>query len=119
MFVRFRHQRRRLYATLCRSVRVDGKPRAEHVGPLGSVAYEPGSPIAESECSAFYEQLPRRIAALPFRLTRDDERQLYDLLFARIPAGGGAMPGRRKATRERLSGSAFQRRQYVEEDEAG
>jgi hypothetical protein len=52
MFVRFRHQGRRLQPSLMQTRRVDGKVRSEHIASLGSVDVD----VSVRERLAFWAQ---------------------------------------------------------------
>ena len=81
MFVRFRHQGRRLQPSLMQTRRVDGKVRSEHIASLGSVDVD----VAVRERLAFWAKLPGRLARLANRVGVDEHGKIYGALHARIP----------------------------------
>jgi hypothetical protein len=79
MFVRFRRRRTRLLVSLVATRRVDGKPRAEHIASLGSIA----QPADVIDRARFWQALHARLAALANRLP--DPTPAYAAIQARIP----------------------------------
>jgi hypothetical protein len=81
MFVRFRQQRHRLQASLIVTHWAAGKPKAEHIGSLGSV----DCPPSVRERLAFWGKLPERLAKLDNRVGAGEHARIYASLHARIP----------------------------------
>jgi hypothetical protein len=81
MFVRFRHQGRRLQPSLMQTRRVDGKVRSEHIASLGSVDVD----VSVRERLAFWAKLPGRLARLANRVGVDEHGKIYGALHDRIP----------------------------------
>ena len=81
MFVRFRHQGRRLQPSLMQTRRVDGKARSEHIASLGSVDVD----VSVRERLAFWAKLPGRLDRLANRVGVDEHGKIYGALHARIP----------------------------------
>jgi hypothetical protein len=81
MFIRFRENGSRLYVSLVRSRRVDGKVRSEHVAALGSVV--PGGDLlaAVHDRAALWQRLHENIADL----SASDQSRLMEAMHARIP----------------------------------
>jgi hypothetical protein len=81
MFVRFRHQGRRLQPSLMQTRRVDGKVRSEHIASLGSVDAD----LSLRERLAFWAKLPGRLDRLGNRVAAAEHGKIYGVLHARIP----------------------------------
>jgi hypothetical protein len=81
MFVRFRHQGRRLQPSLMQTRRVDGKVRSEHIASLGSVDAD----MSVRERIAFWAKLPGRLDRLGNRVGADEHGKIYGALHDRIP----------------------------------
>jgi hypothetical protein len=81
MFVRFRHQGRRLQPSLMQTRRHDGKVRSEHIASLGSVDAD----VSVRERLAFWAALPGRLDRLGNRVGPDEHGKIYGALHARIP----------------------------------
>jgi hypothetical protein len=81
MFVRLRHQGRRLQPSLMQTRRVDGKVRSEHIVSLGSVDAD----VSVRERIAFWAKLPGRLARLGNRIGPDEHGKIYGALHSRIP----------------------------------
>jgi hypothetical protein len=81
MFVRFRHQGRRLQPSLMQTRRVDGKVRSEHIASLGSVDAD----LSLRERLAFWAKLPGRLDRLGNRVGAHEHAKIYGALHDRIP----------------------------------
>jgi hypothetical protein len=85
MFVRFRQHGSRLYVSLVRARRVDGKPRQEQVAALGGVPVgaDPGRRpyVATRERVALWQCLHQSIADLP----AEEQGRLMAAVHARVP----------------------------------
>jgi hypothetical protein len=81
MFVRFRHQGRRLQPSLMQTRRVDGKVRSEHIASLGSVDAD----VSVRERIAFWAKLPGRLDRLGNRVAAAEHGKIYGALHAREP----------------------------------
>jgi hypothetical protein len=81
LFVRFRHSRRRLQASLVETRRADGKICQEHIASLGSIEM----PLTVVDRLAFWQRLHERLAKLSNRVDAAMQTKILGEIHARIP----------------------------------
>ena len=81
MFIRFRSDGARLYVSLVRTRRVEGKVRQEHVASLGSITVSP----SVADRIAFWARLHERLAKLSNRIDAAAQGKVMGDIHARVP----------------------------------